>query len=834
MVVHKLQPPTLPNLCIMFRNYFKVAFRQLLKNKTQSIILIGGLAMGMMACMLLLQYVSYELSFDHFHTKRDHIYRVVNERIQNGKTVQKGTITYPTIGAAMERDFPEVVNHTRLRPAGPVAVRYQDKVAAQDLMMWVDEHFFEIFDFKIVAREKVNLLAETNEVVLSQAVADQYFPAARGQYDSIIGEEVRLNHDPDPYRIVGISENVPANSLLDFDVLVSFATHIRYQGTASDESWTWSDFWHFIEVQPEADVAALEAKLPAFSDRHFRGAEVSGSEEVFTLQALKDAHLYSGGLEYEIGRTASGKSVWSLLIIAFFILVIAWINYVNLSSVRAIERAKEVGVRKVVGARRSALVTQFFTEALVVNMLALLLAWQGANLCKPFFAANFGLDPSTLAFFSRSTYFLPLLMLGLVLTGLVLSAAYPAWLLSSTRVSNVLKGAFQRNLGGGHLRKALVVFQFTASIILISGTWLVSRQISYMNRQDLGANIDQVLTINGPGLTRFDSTFIDKMNAFKDKLLTNTHIRNAATANRTFGDDWQGRVFQIEKLGENAGTEQYTSSFIMTDYGYAETYGMDPLAGRFFRATDHNPDFQQLENIVLTEAAVEMFGYPSVNEAVGQRISFWGMNWTVIGVLPDYHSLSLHHPIEPLMFIPSYGNGNALSLRLDGEDMEATVGFIRQTFDDFFPGNIFEYAFVDETFQRLYETDRRFGRILTFFTLLTVLIACLGLFGLATYMTFLRTKEIGVRKVLGASVSSLLLLLSKDFLKLVLLALVIAIPIAWFFSRQWLMEFPYRVDMEWWMFAAAGVVAILIAFIAVSAQSAKVALANPVKSLRSE
>lgn len=818
----------------MFKNYLKIAFRQLIKNKSQSLILVGGLAVGMMACILLLQYVSYELSFDNFHTKRDHIYRVVNERIQNGKTVQKGTITYPTIGAAMQKDFPEVVNHARIQPAGEVAIRYQDQMAPQSDMIWVDEHFFEIFDFQILAREGLELLSETNEIVLTRHVADQYFPAAKGQYDQIIGEQIELNNNPDPYRIVGIAEDVPDNSLIQFNVLASFATYIRYQGKAADESWTWSDFWHFIELQPEADVAGLEAKLPGFSDRYFRGTEVSGSTEVFTLQPFKDAHLYSDGLEYEMGRTASGSAVWSLLIIAFFILIIAWINYVNLASVRALERAREVGVRKVVGAPRSALIAQFFTEALLVNLLALLLAWQGANLVKPIFAANFGLEPGALTFFSRSTFFLPITMLGLVVAGLLISGAYPAWLLSSPHVSNVLKGAFQRNLGGGAIRKALVVFQFTASIALITSTWLVSRQISYMNQQDLGVNIDQVMTIQGPGLTPFDSTFIEKMNAFKDQLQTNPHILSAATANRTIGDNWQGRVFQIEKMGENAGTEQYTSSFIMTDYGYAETYDMDILAGRFFRETDHSPDFQQLENILLTEAAVQMFGYSNYEDAVGQRLQFWDKHWTVVGVLPDYHSLSLHHPIEPLIFVPAYSTGNALSLRLDGENMESTIGFIETTYQDFFPGNIFEYAFVNETFQRLYETDRRFSRILTFFTLLTVLIACLGLFGLATYMTLLRTKEIGVRKVLGASVSSLLLLLSKDFLKLVLLALFIAIPIAWFFSKQWLMEFPYRVTIEWWMFAIAGLMAIVVAFLAVSAQSVKVAMANPVKSIRSE
>lgn len=733
----------------MIRNYLKIAFRQLWKNKTQSLILIGGLAAGMGACILLLQYVSFELSFDNFHTKRDQIYRVVNERIQNGKTIQKGTITYPTIGATLQKDYPEVVNHTRMAPDGDVTIRYEDQLAVQPGMFWVDEHLLEIFDFPMLAKTDVEVLKEPNEVIISRYVADQYFPAAKGDYQEVLGKELMLNNYEEPFTIVGVSEDVPSNSFLQFNVLVSYASFIKYVGQEADNSWTWSDFWHFIELQPDADVAALEAKLPAFSDRYFRGAEVSGSEEVFSLQALKDAHLYSAGLEYEIGQTANGNAVWSLLIIAFFILLIAWINYVNLSSVRAIERAKEVGVRKVVGARRSMLMGQFITEALLVNVLALLLAWQGALFLKPWFAANFGLDNSALSFFGAGNFSLPIAMLLLLLGGVLLSGAYPAWLLSATHISGVLKGVFQRSLGGANLRKGLVIFQFTASIALITGTWLVARQIRFMNQQDLGVNIDQVITVQPPRLTQFDSTFITRMDALKDRLLTNSHITAAATSNRTLGEDWHGRVFRIEKLTEGNAGEQFTSSFINADYHYAETYGLQPLAGRFFREADHSTDFSNLQNIVITKASVKMFGYDSNEAAVDQRIRFWNHDWTIIGVLPDYHSMSLHHAIESLIFVPAYGTGNELSLRLDGNELESTIAFIQTTFEDFFPGNFFEYTFVDEAVQRLYESDRRFGRILGFFTLVTILIACLGLFGLASYMTYLRTKEIGVRKDIG-------------------------------------------------------------------------------------
>ncbi len=818
----------------MFRNNFRIAVRNLLRNKSQSAILVGGLAAGMTACILLLQYVSFELSFDDFHSKRDRIYRVVNERIQNGKTIQKGTITYPTIGAAMQKDFPEIANHARIVPGGQVFVRYEDQLAAQDGILFADEHFLELFDFPLLAGQGDGLLDETNEMILARSVADQYFPGIKGDYEQVIGKEVFLNTDPDPYTIVGVCENVPANSFLQFNILGSYDTYIRYNGKAADESWTWSDFWHFIELKPGVNPATLEAKLPAFSDRYFRGAEVSGSEEVFTLQALKDAHLYSAGLEYEIGRTANGKAVWSMLIIAFFILIIAWINYVNLSSVRAIERAKEVGVRKVIGARRGALVGQFLTEALVVNLLALLLAWQAAQLLKPWFAANFELESSALRFTAGGNFYLLLTLIGLGAAGVLVSGAYPAWLLSSTHVSSVLKGVFQKKLGGAVLRKALVVFQFTASVALITATWVVARQIRFISRQDPGLDIEQILTVNGPNLTPFDSVFIGKMEALKSRLLANPRIISAATSNRTLDDNWHGRVFRIEKTGDNPSGEQYTSSFIITDYNYAETYGMKPVSGRFFRATDHHPDADQVDKIVVNEAAVKMFGYASAESAVSQTLRFWNKNRTIVGVVPDFHEMSLHHAIEPLIFVPFYSAYSKLSIRVDAEDMEATIGFIQTAFREFFPGNVFEYAFLDESYQRLYEADRRFGRILGFFTLLAILIACLGLFGLASYMTFLRTKEIGIRKVLGASAAGIVTLLSKDFLKLVVLGMLLAAPLAWYFTSRYLQAYPYRINIDWWVFALAGAGAIAVAFLTVGFQSVKAALANPVKSLKSE
>ncbi len=797
-------------------------------------MLVGGLAVGMAACMLLLEYVSYELSFDHFHTRADRIYRVINERFVDGKPTQKSPITYPPVGAAMAEEFPEIANHTRLKPAGDIIVRLDDKIAEQKGMYWADAHFFEIFDFPILAQKNNPLLDVPNELAISRSVAAAYFPGAKGDFNSIIGKDLFLGADDQPYKIAAVFENTPDNSLLQFQVLGSFATLISNRGKEKFDSWKWSDFYHFVELKPGTAAAMIEAKLPAFCERHFQGATVTGSTEVLSLQALKDAHLYSKGLEYEIGETTNGRAVWSLLIIAFFILVIAWINYVNLASVRAMERSKEVGVRKVIGANRAQLIGQFMMEAMLVNGAALALAVLAIQVIKPWFAANFGLKPDLLTLLSGTNTSLLLAFGGMMLTGVIISAAYPAWLLSASPVAGILKGFFQKNLGGGGLRKILVVFQFTASIALITGTWLVSRQITYMNQQDLGVTIDHVITIDPPQMTNWDSTYISRLNTFKNTLTTNPNIRAAASSNRSPGDPFLSRIFQIQKSGDGGGNQAYTCGFINADYQYAATYGLQPLAGRFFRENDHNPDWDRLENIVLTESAVKMFGFPSNEAAIQQGLRFWDHNWHIVGVLPDFHQKSLHTAIEPLLFIPSYSNGNKISVRVAGDNLDQTLAFAKKTYLEFFPGNVFQYTFVADDFQKLYAADVRFGNILGFFTLLTILIACLGLFGLASYTTILRTKEIGIRKVLGASVAEITGLLAKDFLKLVVIAVLIASPLAYLFIQQWLADFAYRVDVPWWIFAGAGLAAVSIAFLTVGFQSVKAALMNPVKSLRNE
>jgi len=509
-------------------------------------------------------------------------------------------------------------------------------------------------------------------------------------------------------------------------------------------------------------------------------------------------------------------------------------NYVNLTSVRAMERAREVGVRKVVGARKEQLMGQFLTEALLTNGISLVLALQLLQLVRPWFGRMVGFPSEEANLFRYAEIHSGLLLTaaGLAIGGILLSGAYPAWLLSGQEMSDVLKGAFRGSRRSQWVRQGLVVFQFTASIALIAGTLLVYRQIRFLSEKDLGLQIDQVLMIEAPELSQWDSTFIERMNSFKAALKAYPTIRSATTSSRVPGQG-TGRIFDLQLV--DAPTDQtFMSNFIHADYGYAETYGFEPVAGRFFRPSDHSPDPAHIRYALINETLSAMLGFARPREAVGRSLRFWGNELTIAGVVPDFHQRSLHHRIEPLVLMPFYGTQNPISVRIAGGNIPATVAQIHDSFDRFFPGNAFAYRFVDDFFQQQYEADQHFGQVLSFFTALAMFIAMLGLFGLAAFSIALRTKEVGIRKVLGASSFQLIGMLSKDFLRLVLIAILAGLPLAWYGIRHWLNNFAYAPPPAWWIFAATALLALLLAFATVSIHALRAARRNPVKALRSE
>ncbi len=819
----------------MLKSYLTTAWRNIRKNKVFSAINIIGLAIGMAACLLILQFVNFELSYDQFNKNVGDLYRVYNDRYQNGKLIQHGTITYSGIGKAMQDDYPEVIAHARVEPFGKQIISNGTKKYGDQEVLAVDNSFLTMFSYPLLAGDLKSALTTPYTAVLSEDAAYRYFGVRGNEAVSAIGKTFIMGNDSTPFKVTGICRNTPENSHLSFDLLASYIT--VYSGKnpykEADYDFTSSDFWHYIQLKHGADYKALQTKFTAFSQKHFQGNKISGSVEKFYLQPLSRAHLYSD-FEYEIGRTGSATVVWGLLIIALFIIVIAWVNYINLSTARSVERAREVGVRKVIGAAKIQLIRQFLTESFLINAIALVLAIGLVFLLQSPFNALIDHDLSFRFLFMKSMggYSVMVGLLLLLLTGIFISAFYPAFVLSSFRPILVLKGKFSASRKGIVLRKGLVIGQFAITVILIIGSFVVYRQIRYMNGQELGMNMDQVLVVKAPSLTNWDSTFINREDNFTHELRQIAGVGGAATSWSTFGGE-TGRSFDIRRKGQD-NTIHYTMRNNGISIGWLDLYKIKLLAGRDYTYTDFNPDFNKLHNIILNESATKLLGFTSPQEAIGKTILSHERKWEVIGVIKDYHQKSLRYPVEPTMLFPAYGTYSDIAIKVSAGNLPATIAAVNKTYNSFFPGNLFDYYFLDDKFNKQYANDQLFGKAFSIFAGFAIFIACLGLLGLALFATAQRTKEIGVRKVLGASVGNIVALLSKDFILLVLIAFLIASPIAYFIMHQWLLDFAYRINIEWWVFALAGALALAVALVTISTQAIRAAAMNPAKSLRTE
>jgi len=821
----------------MFKNYFKTAMRSLVKNKFFSFINIAGLAVGMAACLLILQYVSFQLSFDRFNSNIDNVYRVVNDRYQNGKLVQHGTITYSAIGKAMQDDYPEVVNHARVMPLSKtIVITDKKKIGDQDVL-GVDNSFLIMFSYPLAAGDRNTALKEPYEALISQMLASKIFDVRDENFSAVVGKTVIMGSDSTPFKITGVLKDVPENSHLQFDALISYST--IYSGKnpnpykEADYDFTQSDFWHYVQLKHGTDHRRFNAKLPTFSQQHFQGNKVSGSDETFYLQPLAKAHLYSD-FEYEIGETKNATVVWGLLIIAVLIIVIAWVNYINLTTAKSMERAKEVGIRKVTGASRQQLISQFLSEAVVINTIALFLAVITVVLVQNSFnrLVQYQLSLSYLFGKGFTGYSFPALIIALVIGGIFISGFYPSFVLSSFRPILVLKGKFTTSKKGIVLRKVLVIGQFAITIALITGSFVVYKQMNYMNGQNLGMNISQMLIIRPPELTRWDSTFISRENSFTQRLKQLAHIQGASTSWNIPGGE-TGRSFSVRRIDQDS-TTTLTMRHTAVSEGYLGLYKMKIIAGRDFSYTDFNPNFGKLHNLILNESAIKLLGYKSPPDAIGKTIVRGTRKWDVIGVVNDYHQKSLRYVVEPTMIFPAYSTNSFISVKVGTKDLPLTIAAIKKEFEAFFPGNLYDYFFLDDRFNEQYNNERLFGKVFALFSGFAIFIACLGLLGLALFATAQRTKEIGIRKVLGASVASIVTLLSKDFIRLIAIAFVIASPVAWFVMHQWLRDFAYRININGWIFLAAGLLSLAVAIATISFQAIKAAMANPVKNLRTE
>jgi putative ABC transport system permease protein len=816
---------------IMLKNYFKTTLRSLKKNKVFSVINVFGLAIGLTASVFILQYAFFELSYDRFYEAHQDIYRVLNDRYEGEKLIQSGQITYSAVGKQMADDYPEVVRHTTINSFNQVNIRKGEKRIRVPNGYFVHPSFFEMFDYELLAGSPDNLVNEVMNIVLTASTARKLFDIEGEDFSAAVGQLIYLNKDTTPTKVTGVVTDPPVNSHLQFGVLFSRVT-MTTANPSADFNWTGSDYYHYLQLVPGTDPEQLQAKFEAFSDKYFRGDEVTGTFEKFHLQALTDIYLYSD-YEYEIVKLGNGKMIWTLIIVAAFILLMAWINYINLTNSRSLERAREVGVRKVVGATKNQLIVQYMTEAILVNLMAVILSFTLIQVFQNQFNGLVNEELSLLEMLRSDFNGVPvwLLMTVILLVGSCVSGIYPSLVMSNFKATTILKGKFKNTGKGVFMRKGLVVFQFSISTMLIAGTLLVYQQVNYMRSQELGMNLEQVMVINGPALTEFDSTFVQQVASFKSELKTIPGVIEVGNSYNIFGERLP-RVFNATPEGSAQG---YMLNRMNVGYGFMDTYGIDILAGRDFKPEDHNRDGSLVNHVIINEKASEMMGFVNPEDVVNSRISYWGRSFYIVGVTSDFHNRSLKKSIEPIVFMPFLSSSyDRYSIKLSSQNIKQSIAAIEDKYNEIYPGNIFEYQFMDDAFNQQYAADQKFGQVFNLFSFLAIMIACLGLFGLAGYNAIQRTKEIGVRKVLGANISHIVQLLSKDFMTLVILANAIALPMVYLGAQEWLSGYAYRAPIGLSLFVLPILIVLAIAMLTIIYHTVQSARRNPVESLRYE
>lgn len=801
----------------MLKNYLKVAVRNLLRYKTYSLINLAGLAVGMTCAFLILLYVNDELRYDRFHEKAERIYRIawLDEHPQ--------TRTPHPMAQALVKDLPEVENAVSLSPmwgAGLTrrifSVRYGDKRFDEQNVFSVDTTFFKVFSFPLLKGDPRTALQEPFAIILSERMAQKYFGA-----EEALGKVLRLNNEVD-LKVAGVLQNVPTQSHFHFDFLISYAL-LKPRETGS--YYTWADFGHYnyILLKPGADPQTVEAKIPSWIGKYLELSEAELAElragpSRFALQPLTDIHLRSH-LAWELEPNGDTAYVYLFTAVAVFILLIAGINFMNLATARSATRAKEVGVRKVLGAARAQLVGQFMGEALWLSLGALALAIASVELLLPLFNAVSG-RALTIHYLEQPRLFFG--MCGLALLVGIFSGGYPAFFLSAYQPAKVLKGETAAGNRSTRFRRALVVTQFTLSIALIIGALLVSAQLDFLRSHKLGFAQERILVLrlkHQPMREQYESV--------KAELLRRPEVLRASAVSNVPGGRFNSNPIQWRPAEEDAGVMQ-----TRVDHDFFATLDIPLAEGRAFQkesTTDADSAF------ILNETAAKLFDWDT---AVGKRITWFDdddtRRGTVIGVAKDFHFQSLHTRIQPLLISLTRRSFNYMLVKVGPNDLPGTLAHCEAVWKKFDPEFDFEYSFLDADFDRLYRAEGRVQTLFGYFTFLAVFIACLGLFGLASFTTQQRRKEIGVRKVLGASVAGVVGMLSKDFVKLVLLANVLAWPLAYFAMSRWLRDFAYRIDIGFGIFMFAGGLALLIALLTVSAQALKAALTNPVEALRYE
>jgi putative ABC transport system permease protein len=802
----------------MLRNYFKIALRTLRKNKLLSSINIGGLAAGIATTLLIFLFVLDEFKYDRHHDNAARIYRVVKDFINDdGSRIPDATSPGP-LAAAMQRDIPEMESVTRIHPdwGGTVTMEYDGRKFSEPKVWRVDSSFFDVFTVPFLRGDNKTALADINSVVLTETAARRYFGD-----DDPIGKILRMD-GRDDVTVSAVVADVPPQSHFHYDFLLSY----RRLPAQANTNWANYNYYTYVKVREGTDVKAFEKKIQQAHDKN-----TTEHYSEFYVQPLTDIHLTSK-LKWELEANGDRLYVYIFILIGVFILMIAAINYVNLSTAKSSQRAKETGIRKVSGAERTSLMFQFLIESILTCFIASLLAIAFAYALMPTVneltqkSLDLQSNPMVIGYLFVVTLFIG-----------VIAGIFPAAYLSSFRPVAVLKGFKLNEKGALNLRKSLVVVQFTISIALIIGALVIVQQIRFLRSANLGFDKDQVVVLqNARGLSKSDrSSFLNTLHSLPG-------VKIAATSGTILG---QG--FNTTRLRAVGAQQQQQLNFSSVDFDYLDVVGIQIKEGRSFSknfpADSLNngifggPLNQRLGGIIINERAAKEFGFG--DSAVGQKL-IWATDADtvyhveVVGVAKDFHFTSMRNEIKPYGFLIFSGGQSNFTVKLAGGDIRHTVATIEEKWKQAFPERPFEYVFLDDTFEKMYTAEARFEKVFISMVVLGILIACLGLFALATFSAEQRIKEIGIRKVLGASVSQIVVLVSTDFVKLVAIAIIIAIPIGFYAINLWLEGFAYRITVKWWVFAVAALLALIIAFLTISSQAIRAARSNPAKSLRSE
>ena len=820
----------------MFQNYIKIALRNLRKNRAFTFINVAGLAIGVACCMLILMYVAHELSYDRWNPNAERIFRPTAD-IKFGGSEFKLAVVGSIVGPEAAQALPEIQAFCRFRQKGSYLVKRdgqgQVNIREEDVLV-VDSTFFEVFPVKLLQGDPLKCLTQPGSAAISKSRAEKYF----GSPQMALGQTLVLDNR-ERWQVSGVFEDLPANTHFSTHLLLS----INGDREVKEDPPLWAtsnNFQTYLLLRNGADPEAFKAKFAALSKakiaetaRRMLGTtieeiEKSGQHARLQLQWLPDIHLHSD-LNVELQPNGNIQYVWIFSAIAAFILLIACINFMNLSTARSAHRAREIGVRKVLGSHRSALIRQFLSETTLLAAFAMVLALLIVIIALPGFS-NLTNRPIQLPW-SQPLFWLAIVS-GVGMVGLF-AGIYPAFFLSAFDTIKVLKSQVTGKAGGGKLRSALVVFQFATAIVLIIATALVYQQLNYIQNKKLGFHKEQVLII--------DDVYAlgDKIQAFRQEILKNPAVEAASVSGYLpVPSNRSDNTFS--KIREFREDQAVNMQNWRVDKDYLKTLGLELKTGRFLDPESHPSDSTA---IVLNERAAELFGY--ADQPLGQKV--FGIagridgqpkpedfiEYTVVGVVRNFHFSSLRDNIGALSFLLGDSRG-AMTVRYNAAESQSLITAVKNKWEALAPEQPFSYRFMDDAFARMYAAEQRIGTIAGIFAILAVLISCLGLFGLAAFTAEQRTKEIGVRKVLGASTGGIIGLLSRDFLKLVLIAMVLATPLAWYFMRQWLENFAFRIQLQWWIFGLAGLGAMLIAVLSVGYQSVKAALADPVKSLRSE